>query len=617
MVERISMSEQEKQIILVNNKNTENYQVHRLFVNAYSNKSLLQIVQDNNIGISNICQGNGTCGKCKIKVVSGELPITETDRKCLTDEELSNGIRLACKVKTKNIFEYNSNNEVILEFVSDSEENIVVEAIPFGEGERKKEWKKSEKKRKDKIDDAEEASFFIAIDIGTTTIAMALVDEQTGEICDTYISLNHQRKFGADILSRITAANNGKAEVLKCTIEADLWTGICTLVRKADRKFVSISLKNNEVIESCENVINKINISRIIISGNTTMVHLLMGYSCQSLGKYPFSSRHLEQIECTLKECIKLETVNNETLVSGGVRASSVNHHAERYKIYENTPITILPGIAAFIGSDLTAGILTCPGFESEEICFLIDLGTNGEMVLGNKNNLLTTSTAAGPAFEGGNIVCGTAGIPGSINGVKIQNQRAIVKTLKNLMPPIGICGSGLVSAVAQLKQNGIINEKGELKYPYDKLGFPLWTFKNGEKIALYQKDIREFQLAKSAIRAGIEILMKEYGCEIKEITRIYLAGGLGVNLAEEDAIMTGILPEEFRGKTVSIGNGALKGAIQYGMETVKVNKVQIVESVDTSEIEEKINHIVQRSRNISLAENRRFQELYLKYMEF
>lgn len=513
-------------------------------------QNLLEVLQENNIMVTNLCLGNGTCGKCKVKVLSGELPITEADKKKLTGQELTQGIRLACKVSVKQIRE---TEELYLEIVGENEEEIVVEGVNGKETTSAH----SKKKKSGNIDvdkiAGEDDRYFIAIDIGTTTIAMALVNEKTKEICDTYVSLNHQRKFGADVISRIVAANDGKGEELKRLIEKDLWNGIEQLIE------------------------NRL-VSRIVMAGNTTMIHLLMGYSCQSLGKHPFISKHLEQIECRLEDCISVDRAN----------------------FLKKTPVTILPGISAFVGGDIVAGLLKCPEFENHKPCLLLDLGTNGEMVLGTKERMVVASTAAGPAFEGGNITCGTAGIPGSICQVKIENLRAVVKTIKSQMPPIGICGTGLISAIARLLENHLIDENGNLKYPFREQGFPLWIQSREEKIALYQTDIRQFQMAKSAIRAGIDVLMKEYGCTAEDINCVYLAGGMGVHLLEEDAICTGILPKEFKGKIIYIGNGSLQGAIELGM-----GRKTLVE-----DIRKNVTHI-------SLAEKEMFQGKYLEYMNF
>lgn len=569
-------------------------------------KILSEVLQENNIKIHNICHGNGSCGKCKIKVSPATLPITDAERRMLSQAELEQGIRLACKVRLEgvqvmgkevlgekdkdsvrvkdkdSVKDAEEQEELCIELVGENEDNISVQGISMQKIVRQMEplteqstnqmneqrmeplteqstnrmneqlmeqTEKSVKKEETKI------PYFIAIDIGTTTIAMVLVNEETGEIEESYTSLNHQRKYGADVISRILAAGNGKAEELKKIIEQDLWDGICKLAQR--RK-----------------------ISRIIIAGNPTMVHLLMGYSCETLGKYPFVSEHLEQMECKLKDVI----------IAG------------RDSELWDTSITILPGISAFVGGDIVAGILSCPGFETKEISLLIDLGTNGEMVLGDQEKLLVTSTAAGPAFEGGNIVCGTASIPGSIDRVKVQNRKAVVKTIQNKMPPIGICGTGLVSAIAQLKQNEIMDIQGNMLYPYNENGFPLWVQNEGQSIKIYQKDIREFQMAKAAIRAGVEILMEEYECLAGEIKQVYLAGGFGTNVSAEDVIITGILPEEFRGKIVPIGNGALQGAIKVGLMHREVQNREKIRKAAT---------------HISLAEHQSFQKKYLKYLEF
>ena len=583
--DRLNMNEKEINIkFIVDNK--------EICVKTTGGCTLSEIMQENNLLLSKICNGNGTCGKCKIRVLSGYLPITEADRRILSEQELRQGIRLGCKV----ILEKNMEEELCIEVLSESEEDIVVEGVSKTCNSQIYSEIINTEGEKDK-DTIKVPNYFIAIDIGTTTIAMVLINEENGEICDIFTTLNHQREYGSDVLSRITAANNGKAELLKNCIENDLWRGIARLIQKENKDLAETSLKDNKKVNE---VVSGVSISRIVIAANTTMIHLLMGYSCYSLGKYPFISNHLGQIECTLKECI-----------GAGM---NTEQYLERYA---NIPVTILPGISAFVGGDIVSGISSCLGFETEEINLLVDLGTNGEMVLGNKDRLLVTSTAAGPAFEGGNILCGVASVPGGICQMKMQNHRPIIKTIQNQLPPLGICGSGLVSAVAQLIRNGIINKEGVLKRPYFEQGFSLWTFENREKIALYQKDIREFQMAKSAVRASIEILMDEYGCNAEKITHVYLAGGLGVNLTEEDAIITEILPEEFKGKTEYIGNGSLKGAIQYGIEKVNKNIMQCENAGAVCNTAKKVQHIVQKSRYISLAENSKFQEMYLKYMGF
>lgn len=522
-----------------------------LVIGVTHEKNLMELLKQNQIHISGICNGNGTCGKCKIKVLSGNVPVTEADKKILSEEELKQGIRLACRVNMEKICEKNAEKEVTVEIIDSSEEEIVVEGL------KKMDERESRSFESNVRETEQDKKYFIAVDIGTTTIAMALVECGTGNVREIYSGLNHQRKFGADVISRITAANGGKQKELKQLVEEDLWKGIQEITKEIPKE-------------------NKI--TKIVLAGNTTMIHLLMGYSCETLGKYPFQSDYLKQYNGTLQECI------------------SISQNSE----FGNLPVTILSGISAFVGADIVAGIMACEGFETEEISLLIDLGTNAEMVLGNKEKIVVTSAAAGPAFEGGNITQGTASIPRAISQVKIQNQRAIIRTIGGKMPPIGICGTGVISAIAGLKENKLMDVTGNLRYPYHEKGFPLWKNDTGGAVLLFQKDIREIQLAKAALRSGIEILMEEYGCSAEEIKKIYLAGGFGTRLSEEEAIAVGILPEEFRGKVESIGNGVLKGLITFAID--KENDKQILSDEVTV---------------ISLAQKKEFQKKYIEYVNF
>lgn len=528
---------------------------NELDIDFLQEKNLLAILQDNNAFVSNSCNGNGTCGKCKVKVVSGKLPVTEADRRIVSEEELEQGIRLACKA----IIDENSEEKICIELIGSIEEKIIVETVAHRAINSNKKVTLNSKNQ----------NYFIAIDIGTTTIAMALVDCTTGEVCDTYASVNHQRKYGADVISRIMAANEGKGRELKQIIEEDLWRGIYYLQEK----------------------IAKSGILGIVIAGNTTMHHLLMGYSCESLGKYPFTSEYLEGAEYKLKECIGFGQKQSAEWV---------------YDI----PVLLMPGISPFVGSDIAAGLRSCPGFKSEDLNLFLDLGTNGEMVLGNKNRMLATSVAAGPAFEGGNISCGTASIPGSISRVKISNRKAIIGTIDKKMPPIGICGSGLISVVAQLLQEKLLDFHGNLLYPFEKEGFPLWTFLDGHRLTLSQRDVRQFQMAKSAVRSGIEILMQEYGCQTEDIQEVYLAGGFGTNLLEEDVIISGILPEEWKGKIRFLGNTALQGAVKVGNDKFRNTGNKHIRDAKQADILKKVS-------SITLADKKEFQEIYMNNLDF
>ncbi len=516
------------------------------------NQTLLGALQEAGVYISALCAGKGTCGKCKVKILEGKVEaLGETSQEASLKSGQDEGsfaetVRLACKTCAA--------GDVVLELIQADEQDILVEGAKKAEAGSEHS--------------GSERNYFIGVDIGTTTIAMALVDEETGEILDTHAALNRQRMHGADVISRIAAANQGMLAQLHQLIGEDLLQGIRQLTREG-----------------------RTSVTRVVIAANTTMVHLLMGYSCESLGKHPFSSEHLGLIETTLREI-----------------APSQEGEEGFYSI----PVIILPGISAFVGSDITADLLICPGFEEEGISLLLDMGTNGEMVIGNKNRLVAASTAAGPAFEGGNITCGTGSIPGAINQVKIMNRRAVIGTIGGKQPPTGICGTGIIEAIAQLKKNRLMDREGALLAPYSNTGYLLWSMAAGEKIAIYQQDIRQLQLAKGAIRAGMEQLMEAFGCTSKEVDKVYLAGGFGTKLPVDAAIEIGLFPEEFKGKIQVIGNGALQGAIAYGKTGKPEESLSIL-----PENEKLLERIKDRVEGLNLALAEGFEERYLKYLNF
>lgn len=251
------------------------------------------------------------------------------------------------------------------------------------------------------------------------------------------------------------------------------------------------------------------------------------------------------------------------------------------------------------MGADIVSGIIACGLHRSDKICILVDAGTNGEMAIGNKDRILVASTAAGPAFEGGNIRCGVAGIPGAIASITIgedERGKMSFETIGN-EKPIGICGSGVIELTYELLKNGLIDETGLLNEAYFDSGYPLT-----EDIVFTVKDVREVQLAKSAIRTGIEILIHEYGVGYEEIDRLYLAGGFGKHMSLEKSIGIGLLPEELAGRITAVGNTSLSGAILFATEEeVRADFVKVAEN----------------AKEISLTENRLFPDLYMKHMYF
>ena len=498
--------------------------------------SLLEQLRSHGIYISAACGGRGACGKCKVQMLSGAAGISEADRKCISEAELAAGWRLACMAYP------GKDCRVRL----DSEDESGFEAVAGHCCEVGREKAGSEGAD----------GYDIAIDIGTTTIAIGLIDHSGGEALHTVTAVNHQRAFGADVISRIQAANEGHGEALKACIRQDLYEGIKRLLKESGTVGGSIR--------------------RIAIAGNSTLGHLLMGYSCETLGVYPFTPVNIGRIRTTASELF------------GAQLAAEAD-------------VLLLPGITTYVGADIAAGMLACDFDRREKPCLLIDLGTNGEMAVGNKERILVTSTAAGPAFEGGNISCGMGSIPGAICNVTIGASGIRLRTIKD-QPPIGLCGTGVIETTYELVKAGLVDETGMLEEAYFEEGFPLANTPEGAPITFTQKDVREMQLAKSAVRAGMETLLKRYGITYDDIDQVFLAGGFGYKVDLEKTIGIGMLPEELKAKTTAIGNSSLAGAAKY---------------LSTSAAEERLKKIIGSSKEVELSSDADFNELYMTHMFF
>lgn len=500
-------------------------------------ESLLECLRTKEIYLPAVCGGISICGNCKIQFLEGKPERTDADIKYFTEIELEQGYRLACK--------------------SYPDEDCM---ITIDQKEDKIEVLVSQEEEEDPLC----GEYGIAIDIGTTTVAMALLSLENGKVVDHYMSVNHQRTYGADVISRILASNNGKNLELQSIILKDLFIGIKKLTNSFSKR-----------------------VKQIIIAGNTTMVHLLMNYSCNGLGEYPFISENLEPVFLTGIEMFKM-----------------ISDYDSIFK-NNNFEVIIFPGISAFIGGDILSGLYFID-FESKKgINLFVDLGTNGELVIGNKKHILCTSTAVGTAFEGGNLSSGVASVPGAIHKIDI-NHAIRVQTIHQ-KDPIGICGTGMIDGIAELLKLGLIDETGLLEEAYFDEGYNVAKDKNGKNIKITQKDIREIQLAKAAIAAGIETMIEEFGVTYSEIKYIYIAGGFGYQLDIIKAKKIGILPSNIKAEINAIGNSALHGAIKL---------LQFEKRKQKSELE-KIEKIKSNIKEFNLAENDRFNERYIEQMYF
>lgn len=359
-----------------------------------------------------------------------------------------------------------------------------------------------------------------AVDLGTTTIVAAAITAKLDTPLAWNSQINRQVTWGSDVISRIDQVQAHSDNLLR----------LCDLVVHQIEELI-LELLSRTGRKTTDPV-------QIAIAGNTVMLHLLLGEDPTGMAALPFRPRFLEA-----------RTMSGRELGFGTLAHASVE---------------ILPGISAFVGADIAAGILATGIDHAEHPELLIDLGTNGEMVLGNHSGLLATATAAGPAWEGAAIRCGSGAIPGAIDHVGISDQGLWVSTIGE-QEPTGLCGSGLLDAVAALLEKGVVDETGRLVAPTEG---QLYRLTDKANVFLTQEDLRQVQLAKGAIAAGIRILCEERGISIDEIARVHLAGGFGTFLNPVSAGRIGLIPPALVEKTERVGNTALMGAGQYLLST-------------------------------------------------
>lgn len=359
------------------------------------------------------------------------------------------------------------------------------------------------------------------LDIGTSTLALATVSKSDGKALKVVTKTNAQRVFGADIISRIDYCKKNSVAPLKDA-----------LINQ-----INIMLEEIDASKPCP----------LFVSGNTCMLHFFFGKDASSLGIYPYTPVFLES-----------QTVSGEALGLKNV-----------------TDVISLPCISAFVGADLTAGLSFIEKPKDNKYNILVDLGTNAEILLFSKNKLLCTSAAAGPCFEGGNISCGMSASDGAIYSFSIdENGNKEYKTIGN-SSPVGICGTGLFDIVAELLKENIIDETGYMSRE---------DFKITENVSFSQKDVRQFQLAKSAVRSALTTLMKLENISFDDIEALYISGGFSQELNINNAIFTGLLPKEAEEKIKTLNNTSLSGTVKFALDGKNpLDEFKIIEYVDLS----------------------------------
>lgn len=411
--------------------------------------------------------------------------------------------------------------------------------------------------------------YSVGIDLGTTTLAFALYNTESNRVEKTYTAMNPQRCFGADVVSRIKAAENPAVlKEMQGAIKSSLADGIFALLSASGTRPESLS--------------------EIAIAGNTVMSHILMGYDPSGLGSFPFKPYSLDlqygSWQKIFKDCPPLSGKESET-----------NKSEEIQKKLSDIPVLIFPCASAYIGGDIVSGLYSIGDTDNTA---LLDLGTNGEMAISSKNGIYCASASAGPAFEGGNITCGTGSIPGAVCHVSRKDGKLNLKTIGN-KEPVGICGSGIISLLSLLLENGYMDGNGLLVEPYFTHGFRLT-----DNIIFYQKDIREIQLAKSAVRTGLSILLKYSGLSAKKMNMFYLSGSFGSHINLDGAINIGLLPKS--APYSFLGNSSLKGTLAY-----------LSDPLPSKEKQQKLSEIALGMKEILLSKQEDFETLFYENMAF
>jgi uncharacterized 2Fe-2S/4Fe-4S cluster protein (DUF4445 family) len=566
-------------------------------VTVPENSTILQGIRKAGISFELPCSGFGLCGKCKV-AATGELEQPTSDEMKFIDQGKNE--RLACCAKVK--------GEVCVEFICrekkiqtinsgfarkagiDSNIKLVdlgaIEAkssTPFSETIKYEIkdvdlYKKISELEADKnleagsicgviwnnelIDLFKEKREILAaaVDIGTTGISAYLIDLESGEILNKLSSLNPQTEYGGDVISRISwcMTHQEGTKLLQKLISDEL----NRLMRKlTDGRF------------SAEQIYN------IVVAGNTTMLHLLAGINPSSMAVAPY----------------RPVLLNSATF-----RASEIG-----ISINEGGRVTLLPGVSAYVGADIIAGISATEFNKNKKNSIFIDIGTNGEIAAISGGKMVCTSTAAGPALEGMNISCGCRAEKGAIESFDIDENYNVTYATIEGTEPVGICGSGLIDMAGSLVKRGIVSNTGSFNKNMDQrvMGrFREKKFYITDKIYISQKDIRQIQLAKGAIAAGIKMLLEKINITVDDLEEVIIAGAFGYHIDEENILNIGLIPKGFNGEISFVGNTSIEGA-----RLAAVNKGCLIE----------MEAVQGEMEALELSTDSRFQDYFIAELNF
>ncbi|MDR1246003.1 MAG: ASKHA domain-containing protein [Clostridiales Family XIII bacterium] len=524
--------------------------------------SIAEAARTAGVVIETPCGGALICGKCKVKIDASDLPRVDTcGAHMLSDAERAEGCVLACAstvrgdirvtvpdgagatgetqtVKSGVSFDTGIDPEIYKAYIKERDETCVRAASGATLGTES--------------GDTGGCLYGCVVDIGTTTLAAELTDMKTGAAAATVTSVNPQTAYGQDVLSRILFASDPQ--------------GLDTLRASVLREI------NAMLARLCgETGISAEHVYEIVLSGNTAMLHIAMGIDPSSLGRVPFSFR-----------------------LKGG---ESFNAKESGFDISDFGLVYLPPLISAYVGADICSGIMAARLHRLNGRSLFLDIGTNGEMLIADNGKLCAASTAAGPAFEGMNIKFGSRAVKGAIEYFKIEDTDDFTVRAIGGAAPSSICGSGLMDIVGELVVNGVIDESGRFESAeslprglaarmIEADGKP--AFSLAQDVYLTQQDVRQVQLAKGALRAGVETLLAVAGAGADELDRVLIAGSFGYHLRAESMINIGLLPASFAGKIEFLGNTSQSGGRAFLMN--RAYRDEIAAAVPAVEVVELAN---------------------------
>ena len=570
------------------------------FAEGQSGESLLDIAARSGIEIHNLCGGQGVCGKCRVRILRGEVDTQPESLAVFDKKEIRDGYVLACRTTVKHedirvwvpaviegqdqvqmedpLFRYEtptepqkgrvspgtpyfqplsqkyflelpepslSDNVSDLERIyrelrkrtSDSSTQADFACLPgLSTSLRDNKWRvtatlhmrdvNGSRIRSIEGGNTSASNLGVAVDIGTTTVAAQLVDLRTGSVLGVKGCLNRQARYGADVIARM---------IFACTRD-----GLETLTE-------SVVETVNSLVDSllAEANADARAITCFVAAGNTTMTHLLLG----------------------LEPC----TIRLEPYIPTANRFPAVNAAEIGLRSHSTALVHCIPCVSSYVGGDITAGVLACGMSDRAELSALIDVGTNGEIVIGNSEWLVCCSASAGPAFEGGGIKCGRRATTGAIQKVGIRGQRVSYQTIGDGRPS-GICGSALIDVLAELFAEGIIDQGGKfiklndprIQVIEDVPEFiiaPAHETATGDPVVITEDDISNLIKSKAAVLAAMKLMLDQLGMTFKDLHNVYVAGGFGAHLNVENAIFIGLLPDLPKRRIRFIGNSSLAGA--------------------------------------------------------